>query len=276
MNKRSVWLITICIVSNQLFGYTPATGPLQLGDTKNINPNGTLSIVRGIIMQDILTEPQFQREKDKLIEYLLSLNIIKNHDESSNIDDDAIPFYQDIMQQVINSKNTTISIKILEMFEKIIMYRYDYAAYLIGSSSEPGWQKTIWNGFKVRKSWIDITSYVKLQSWFGDNNLVLGQLIAELDNIANVTATHSQLVANRMRAIAHSYRNWRKYIATIFAAGAASLIGTQAIEAGKNLGNMGLEMFKNKISQSTAGKFAWYGLPYVAQYGFSYLKPLVW
>ncbi|HSW77109.1 MAG TPA: hypothetical protein VLG50_08680 [Candidatus Saccharimonadales bacterium] len=173
--------------------YTPANGPLILGDRIN---QQTRILERGTIMYTIFTNPLFANELATIARF--DGNPINN-----------LSSYQQIMENLAKTTNTAQAIEVTKAFERTIMYLYDYRAYTYGNYKP--WNSIAVTGIKW--TWVNPLAYFNPKNYVSDNNPELTQLIDELDNLTQIVKKHSAKEGIRLELTVHSYRYWRAYAA---------------------------------------------------------------
>jgi len=167
-----------------------APGNLQLHD------NATQ---RGIIMDTILNNSQFQAEAQTIKEFL---NI--------PITQANIPFSsQQIIQKVQQSTDWEKAIAVIEAFEKALMHRYHYDLYALGSYRP--WQSIFITGIKY--SWMDPIKWINPMNWVSENSPTATQILTELEYLARIAHLHSYVTGKRLEYTVQSYRHWRRNLA---------------------------------------------------------------
>ncbi|MBP9765492.1 hypothetical protein KBD08_04110 [Candidatus Babeliales bacterium] len=175
--------------------HIPVPGQLQIG----ANPQAVASA--GIVMDIITRDPNFTQECDAIRNLL---NIRPNQPINQT--------YQQIVT-ILNTGaiNPTVAIPALQAIEKAIMHKLHYDDYLLFSYSP--WTSMFATG--IRASWFYPTTYLNPKNLINSTTPDANQLLSELDAIANVAARHSTVMSLRLKTTIASYRNWKKYIATI-------------------------------------------------------------
>lgn len=191
--KKFVLSLLLCssiIIPAQL-PIVVAPGNLQLHDNGN-----TGGLQRGVIMDMILNNSQFQQEKETIQEFL---NIPTT---SPNINFT----YQQILQKVQQSTDPVKAIAIIEAFEKALMHKYHYDSYALGTYRP--WSSIIITG--VKYSWINPIKWLNPTKLFNDDSNDAKQLINELENLSKIAYLHSDITHQRLSLMVHSYRHWRR------------------------------------------------------------------
>jgi len=195
--KRFLLSVLLCLSINTLPAapalHRPAQGPLPLGY------NGYTSGIRGgIIMETIMSNPDFHKEKEAIQTFL---NLTVNHSLNQS--------YQQIIQSIGESTHAAESIAVIEAFEKALMHKYHYDTYLVGSYRP--WQSIFFTGIKY--SWVNPAKWINPRAWISDQDPNLKQILEEMESLAKVANKHSIITAQRINATVQSYRHWRRNIA---------------------------------------------------------------
>ena len=172
-------------------GYTPAAGPLTLGDSGPAH-----HLTRGAIMKAVIdNKPANPNSNLKLAAANLDLADFDGRGQ-------AFRTYQEIMHNISQSTNAEAALQAAKAIETVIMHLYDYDTYALGS-------------YKPCRS-IFMTG-IRYHSIFSDDEK-LKQLIDELENLANTVSVHSKSMSLRLKTTVYSYRHWRRNMALTCAA----------------------------------------------------------
>lgn len=197
--KRFLFSIFLCLgittLPAALILHFPAQGALQLGDNGNAP-----GIQRGIVMQTILTNPNFVNEINT-IKAFLGLNMAQPINMS----------YQQIMQLVQQSTGSNQAIAVIEAFEKALMHQYHYDTYIVGSYQP--WQSIFFTGIKY--NWLSPIQWINPTSWINYNDPNLNQIMKELSFLGKIAQRHSTITSQRINATVASYLHWRQYVTII-------------------------------------------------------------
>ncbi|MCX5924532.1 MAG: hypothetical protein NTZ68_03860 [Candidatus Dependentiae bacterium] len=189
INLSAMVYIPVPVQNTQSVLYTPAAGPLVIGD--RVNPQ-TGVLERGVIMYTLFTNPLFAAE----LATITAFNGVAINNVS----------YQAIMDNLAKTTNTAEATATVKAFEKVIMYLYDYRAYAYGNY-KPGTSIFVTG---IKWSWISPLAYFDPKNYTSDNNPELHQLIDELSNLSGIAKKHSAKEGVRLELTVHSYRHWRR------------------------------------------------------------------
>ncbi len=227
------------IASAAVSTYTPAPGPLTLGDSyAPMFPGGPTGIQRGLIMKALINDPEFRNDQAAL--YLFTKTNWNGQ----------LPRYQDIVESLKTSLNNLDSIAVLEAFEKIIMKIVHYEHYMY--YTEGKWTNMFFAGIqKPSLSWLTLSTSADIS-----------QLMQELKQLATIAKRHSLAFSFRLHNKANSYLYWKtrmlKTLATLGAAGGAYYYRddlknalNSAVTTGTDLANAAASTATNAINATS-------------------------
>jgi len=215
--------LAIVLIAQTSLGHVPQIGPLNLGDQVQINQH-TLSrhYTRGIIMNAITKNPDFAGDLTTIHQFL---NIPLTQ---------TLPSYEEIVDSLSISTNTAGAVAVIESFEKAIMRHLHYNHYICCVEGKKA--NIFVTGIKY--NWFYPSEWINPESWMSScNSNEIRQLMAELEQLANIAANHSIATSLRLKAKVESYRNWK-----------ANTLKTIAV-----LGTIGLSIaYRKNISDSAS------------------------
>ena len=207
--KKILQLLLIITISQTVSTYVSQNGLLILGDQVQINQlTLARSIKHGLIMNTIITDPEFAQDLNKIYQYL---NIPTTQ---------QLPPYEEIVETLKISTNKAGAIDVIEAFEKAIMKQLHYNNYLFWIEGK------IVNIFitGIKTNWFYPSEWINSASWLSScNQHDIKQLLAELEQLADIASKHSILTKVRLKTKIESYRNWK--INTLKTIGAVSVTG---------------------------------------------------
>lgn len=212
--KKILSLLLLCIIAPNTIntGYIAQNGPLVLGDQIQISPlTLARSIKRGIIMNTIITDPDFRNDLTNMYQFLnLSMAYLP-------------PSYEEIVDMLQVSTNNSGSIAIIEAFEKAIMKYLHYNHYLCCVEGKN--INIFFTGIKY--NWFYPSAWADLSNWTSScNSPEIAQLMNELEQLANIASKHSIATSIRLKAKINSYRSWKAN--TLKVMGVLGVIGLYA------------------------------------------------
>ncbi len=190
-------LAMILMATTQIHtGYIAQNGPVELGDQVQVNQITSIRYVvrRGVIMNSIMTNPDFAEDLNNVLRFL-NIGNIQN-----------LPSYEEIVNNLKISTNSYGAVAVIEAFEKAIMRYLHYNHYIF--SIEGKRINIFFTGIKY--SWFYPSEWINPESWLsGYTSFEIAQLMAELDQLANIAARHSLPTSWRIKAKINAYRNWK-------------------------------------------------------------------
>ncbi|MBI2344524.1 hypothetical protein HYV10_00430 [Candidatus Dependentiae bacterium] len=206
--KKILYALLITSIAQTGLSYIPQNGSLQLGDkiqTNQITYNRLVK--RGIIMNTIMTDPDFAGELTSIYQFL---NIPSTQ---------PLPPYEEIVDALQISTNSSNATMVIEALEKAIMRYLHYNHYLFCVEG-----KNI-NIFitGIQYNWFYLSEWLNINSWISSySSDEIRQLMAELEQLTNIASKHSWVTSARLKAKIISYRNWKAN--TLKAIGALSAL----------------------------------------------------
>lgn len=242
--------------------HAPAQGNLQLGDNGH-----AAGIQRGVIMDTIITNPNFANEEIAIAQFL-GIPLAQPINFS----------YQQIMQRVQQSTDAAQAITVIEAFEKALMHQYHYDTYAVGSYQP--WQSIFFTGIKY--SWMNPAKWINPTYWISDNDPNLNQIMNEMAFLGRAAYKHSYVTSKRISATVESYRHWRRNMALTVVA----YFAADAYKHGLNESSLH-DLYAGGLTSGpvitaklvgnlySGSKFATTTATACAQYAYSATKPIV-
>jgi len=215
--------LAMLLIAQTCLGHIPQIGPLNLGDQVQVSQHTlTRHYTRGIIMNAITKNPDFAGDLTSIHQFL---NIPLTQ---------TLPSYEEIVDTLKISTNTVGSIAVIEAFEKAIMRHLHYNHYICCTEGK----KTNIFVTGIKYNWFYPSEWINPESWISSyNSPEIRQLMAELEQLANIATNHSIATSLRLKAKVESYRNWK-----------ANTLKTIAV-----LGTVGLSIaYRKNISDSVS------------------------
>ena len=172
--------------------YVPVAGPLCLTD---FTDESGYVLNRGEIIKIMQNESSLHGSLQALCRFTGAASA------------DALPPYQDIMEQLSRIRFVTIDSEAsIEAFEHAIMYAYDKQIYIIGGYTQ--YLSVLISGLRWRA--LNPFSYLNPWSWFTENHAKGSQLLYEFEQLVDIAYRINSAHYDRLRATLISYKHWRK------------------------------------------------------------------